>query len=509
MPAADRRTLDCPQCEQPVEVELRQLLDLGREPELRRRFLQGEINALRCAHCGAAGRLAVPLVVHDPANEQVIFFIPNAPQITPEIYDRIQRDLGHILMESIPGAPPDYLFRPALTRDPSDLTRHLAGDEQAEAEEENADPALEQLYQTILAFIQAKTWTTSQQIVETHPELLTAAADAMLAHLVEAAGQQNDEDARRIFTEHRDLLNRCRTVGVEAAFAEKTGGGSTPGSNIPPELAPLLAGLTPEQQQTFLEILRNAGDEESFNRELANHPELLAALQQVTRPPEPTPTPPPLQSSLSLDLQVLLQELSQPARLSDMPRRIEVCRQALQLAEQGNDVHLWAILQGELGNSLVQNPLGNRSDNLEQAIAAYEAMMTVMTRSAAAEIWANTQNNLANAYLYRIRGERDDNLEQAIIHFKLALEVRTRAAFPADWAQIQNNLGEAYRNRIKGKRTDNVEQAIFHYEQAMEVYTRAAFPADWAMTQHNLGLAYWNRIKGERADNLERAIFHY
>ena len=174
MPAADRRTLDCPQCEQPVEVELRQLLDLGREPDLRRRFLQGEINALRCAHCGAAGLLAVPLVVHDPANEQVIFFIPDDPQITPEIYDQIQRDLGHTLMESIPGAPPDYLFRPTLTRDPGELASRLTGEEGDEAGEENADPAMEQLYRTIWSFIQAESWTASHQIVETHPELLTS-----------------------------------------------------------------------------------------------------------------------------------------------------------------------------------------------------------------------------------------------------------------------------------------------------------------------------------------------
>jgi hypothetical protein len=45
---------------------------------------------------------------------------------------------------------------------------------------------------------------------------------------------------------------------------------------------------------------------------------------------------------------------------------------------------------------------------------------------------------------YRIRGERADNLEKAIAAYNLSLEVRTREAFPEDWAGTQNNLGNAY-----------------------------------------------------------------
>ncbi|RFP60973.1 MAG: CHAT domain-containing protein, partial [Limnothrix sp. CACIAM 69d] len=116
------------------------------------------------------------------------------------------------------------------------------------------------------------------------------------------------------------------------------------------------------------------------------------------------------------------------------------------------------------------------------------------------------QNNLANAYRDRIRGERADNLEMAIAAYERALEVYTREAFPEDWAMTQNNLAAAYRNRIRGERADNLEMAITACERALEVYTREAFPEDWAMTQNNLAAAYRDRIRGERADNLEQAI---
>lgn len=77
MPSSEETTIPCPQCQQPVTLTLWHLLDLGREPELRRRFLRGEINVLRCGNCGANGMLDQSLVIHDPANEQIIFFISN------------------------------------------------------------------------------------------------------------------------------------------------------------------------------------------------------------------------------------------------------------------------------------------------------------------------------------------------------------------------------------------------------------------------------------------------
>ena len=149
---------------------------------------------------------------------------------------------------------------------------------------------------------------------------------------------------------------------------------------------------------------------------------------------------------------------------------------------------------------------GDRADNLEKAIAAYEAALTVRTREALPREWAQTQNNLALAYWNRIRGDRADNLEKAIAAFEAALTVFTREALPREWAETQNNLGLAYETRIRGDRADNLEKAIAAYEAALTVITREALPREWAETQNNLAIAYGDRIRGDRADNLEKAI---
>ena len=84
-----------------------------------------------------------------------------------------------------------------------------------------------------------------------------------------------------------------------------------------------------------------------------------------------------------------------------------------------------------------------------------------------------TQNNLANAYKDRIKGERAENIEKAIAFYEAASEVRTRAAFPQEWAMTQNNLANAYRNRIKGdgvrisKRRSHFMKQLYKFTPAM------------------------------------------
>jgi CHAT domain-containing protein/tetratricopeptide (TPR) repeat protein len=220
----------------------------------------------------------------------------------------------------------------------------------------------------------------------------------------------------------------------------------------------------------------------------------------------PSDSKPP--SSEWSNLSLILEELSKPAQLKDMPRRIELCRRALEFVPSENKP-LWAVLQNGLGNSLVQSLLGDRTDNIEQAIEHYNLALMVGTQEDFSEVWAATQNNLAAAYYDRIMGDRADNIEQAIEHYSLALKVRTQEDFPVDWAATLNNMAVAYNNRILGDRADNIEQAIEHYEMALKVRTQEDFPVDWAATQNNLANAYNDRILGDRADNIEQAIEHY
>jgi CHAT domain-containing protein len=168
--------------------------------------------------------------------------------------------------------------------------------------------------------------------------------------------------------------------------------------------------------------------------------------------------------------------------------------------------HVKGELWFGLGNAYLDRRIGDRAANLENAIAAYEAALTVRTRETNPREWADTQNNLGLAYGERIRGDRADNREKAIAHLVAALTVRTREVNEREWAGTQNNLGVAYWRRIRGDRADNLEKAVAAYEAALTVRTRETNPREWADTQNNLGVAFRHRIGGNLADNLEMAI---
>src|SRR5687768_10240915 len=77
----------------------------------------------------------------------------------------------------------------------------------------------ERLVPLVWDFIQAENWAESRRIVEANQDaLLSDDADAILADLIEANAA--NDDGKRILERHRALLARCRSDGIEAAFAD-------------------------------------------------------------------------------------------------------------------------------------------------------------------------------------------------------------------------------------------------------------------------------------------------
>ena len=219
-------------------------------------------------------------------------------------------------------------------------------------------------------------------------------------------------------------------------------------------------------------------------------PPVSRVKQPITpQPPKPSSTrPTPL---VLAQLMPLLEELQKPiGSLQDHPRRIEILRQALELLPRELSLEMWAALQVELGNSLAQNPLGDRAENIESAIAAYQESLTVMTQSAMPVEWATTMMNLAIAYSDRIRGDKAENIESAIAAYQESLTVMTQSAMPVEWAQTMNNLATAYRNRIRGDKAENIESAIAAYQESLTIFKPDLLPNDCRLTARLLGNLY-------------------
>ena len=82
-------------------------------------------------------------------------------------------------------------------------------------QEQAASDPQEILLQNLISFIEAETWTDSEHSLAAHPEFLSTEADALLEQL---AAAQQDEGARTLIENKRNLLRRCRSWGIEPAL---------------------------------------------------------------------------------------------------------------------------------------------------------------------------------------------------------------------------------------------------------------------------------------------------
>jgi hypothetical protein len=105
--------ISCPNCGTPYTAEVHQVIDVGRNPELKAALLSGQINMAVCPSCGAAGQLSSPLVYHDPEHELFMIYIPQELNL-----DQVEREkyIGQLTREVIDNTPPEerraYMLQP-------------------------------------------------------------------------------------------------------------------------------------------------------------------------------------------------------------------------------------------------------------------------------------------------------------------------------------------------------------------------------------------------------------
>lgn len=332
----------------------------------------------------------------------------------------------------------------------------------------------------VAAFLATGSWEDAELLVEQYPVLLSSEADHELVGSIADTEAGGDERAVGALRVRRALLRRCAEIGVTTAFSELR-------AQLGVESAPVLVKL----HDLLTMVHRLSVDEEAELRAQL----CRVALSVVPREAEPD-------AWVELQVQLGRSLLSMPGdHVADVEEAIACLESAL--AEP--DLLLptrRAAVKGLLANALLERSLGDRSENLERAIAYYQEALLLPEVVAKATWWAELQNNLGNAYLERIVGDRSGNVEQAIACHTAALRIRAEESQEL-WAMTMCNLGNDYRNRLVGDPGDNVEVAVASYEAALE---RPLPGSARALALLNLGDALQHRPRGTRAENFERAI---
>lgn len=105
--------ITCPNCGTPYMADIYQVIDAGRQPQLKEMLLSGQLNFAVCPNCGAGGRIATPLLYHDPAHDLFMVHVPQEMHL-----DQIRREelVGRMVQQVINQTPMEkrrgYMLQP-------------------------------------------------------------------------------------------------------------------------------------------------------------------------------------------------------------------------------------------------------------------------------------------------------------------------------------------------------------------------------------------------------------
>ena len=219
-------------------------------------------------------------------------------------------------------------------------------------------------------------------------------------------------------------------------------------------------------------------------------------------PPDETADEAIAQANLGL----LYAQRAEGDRSQNWELAIAAFEDALSALTRESNPEEWAAAQMHLGVAYRDRLAGDRSENQERAIRAFENCLLVWMCKRYPEQWAAARMNLGIACWERLAGDPSENHELAIGGFEDSLSVWKAKDHPEDWATVQMNLGVAYRERRAGNRWENQERAIGAFAGALSVWSRERHPEHWAAARMNLGILYWQRVAGHRSENREQAI---
>lgn len=322
----------------------------------------------------------------------------------------------------------------------------------------------------ILELINAPTWSETRLVIERYPELVQ---DQMDDFLQELAQEQEDAEAAQAIDMHRRLLQQCRVIGMDDAFAEMEN----------PRKTEFFQAIDQDNWTHCVQLCREE-------------------LRQLSREEDPVRW-----GSLQYVLGACLFESTEGSRAEALEESVQSLKNALTVYSEGSEEAARTCLF--LSRAYVERVFGDRRSNVEAAIAACRRALDFWTRETVPQKWAEATTYLAHAYQQRIEGSPPANIETAMDLYRQALEVQTRQEMPVTWAITMVNLSTVYLSRTVGNRAQNVKDALSCCEQALEELTPEGDPSVWADMMADLGLVYRLMSDGSRAANVEKAIDAY
>lgn len=205
----------CPQCHQPITIELTRLFDTNTDPEAKQKLLSGSANYFKCPICGAQGVYPTPIVYHDPDKELLLTFFP--PDLHTPINEQ-ERILGPMIKKAMDDLPPEkrksYLFRPQTM-----LTQQRLFETILEAD--GITPEMLKAQQEKLHLLQQLLGASAEglpEMIQQNDEKIDEEFFMILSSLAQASAAAGDQESLAALNALQKALIEHSTLGKTAAM---------------------------------------------------------------------------------------------------------------------------------------------------------------------------------------------------------------------------------------------------------------------------------------------------
>ena len=84
--------VNCKNCQKPTEVELRQSINVGQDPELKAKVLDGSLFVWECPYCGHRNLARYQTLYHDPDAKLMVWLLPG-DEMPPKAVEEAVKEL--------------------------------------------------------------------------------------------------------------------------------------------------------------------------------------------------------------------------------------------------------------------------------------------------------------------------------------------------------------------------------------------------------------------------------
>lgn len=208
--------LNCPNCGYQFSAIVESIIDAGRDPGAKARFMSGRSNTAQCPNCGVMIQMSVPLVYHDHTKELLLIYFPQQLNLPTQERERMLGEMTRAVMNSLPqNERKGYLFNPITPLTQEGMLEIIL-------DKDGITPEMIKAQQEKVLIIQKLLETPPDklaEVVQQYDADIDAEFVQMMTLSAEAALNSGNRQAAQMVIQHRDAILELSSYG-QAALAE-------------------------------------------------------------------------------------------------------------------------------------------------------------------------------------------------------------------------------------------------------------------------------------------------